>query len=32
VLEELDVAQRLAMVTSEIAGVVLMLSKRTPSA
>jgi Lon protease-like protein len=32
VLEELDVAARLTMVTSEIAGVVLMLSKRTPSA
>jgi Lon protease-like protein len=32
VLEELDVARRLAMVTSEIAGVVLMLAKRTPSA
>jgi Lon protease-like protein len=32
VLEELDVGERLAMVTSELAGVVLMLSKRTPSA
>jgi uncharacterized protein len=32
VLAELDVGERLALVMSEIAGVVLMLSKRAPSA
>ncbi|MFL5272697.1 MAG: LON peptidase substrate-binding domain-containing protein, partial [Anaeromyxobacteraceae bacterium] len=32
VLEDLDVAERLALVMSEIAGVVLMLSKHAPSA
>ncbi|MFL5300735.1 MAG: LON peptidase substrate-binding domain-containing protein [Anaeromyxobacteraceae bacterium] len=32
VLEELDVGERLALVMSEIAGVVLMLSKHAPSA